>query len=70
MKAYLSFNLNNNEERIKHAQALIATNLALALCDIRERLRQTHKHGSEPMAYEEFFNILSSYNINLYDIME
>jgi hypothetical protein len=68
MKATLSFDLSDQEDKIAHLRAVKSYEMYRALDDLRERLRQIEKYGKEPITQHEFFEIIHSYGINLEDL--
>ncbi len=66
MKAFLSFELTDYDDKMAHARAVKALDLILALNHIQDRLRSYAKYEPDKhFEQSEFFEILDSYNINL-----
>ena len=74
MKATLQFNLDNPDDKIEHMRCVKATDMALMLWDIKQKIRSKLKYSedlSEDELYQwevmqdEFYSIADDYGINL-----
>lgn len=78
MKAKLTFNLDDPEDRKAHKRCVKATDMAIALFDIQYNLyRKCVKEGKSPeynegilMAFEGIESILEENNINLEELID
>lgn len=76
MKATLTFDLNDSDERAEHKRAIQATDAYLVLWDLDQELRQKLKYseltGEREIAYseirEKLHDLLSNYGVNLDDL--
>jgi len=69
MKGILEFDLNDFEDRESFNRANKALDMALALVEIREKLRNHEKYEAAPLDRGEFFNILEEHGINLEELV-
>jgi len=69
MKAILEFDLNNHEEHRAHLRAIKGLDACLALSEIRSKLRAREKYDAEELTQEKFFDILSTFNIDLDELI-
>ena len=74
MKATLEFNLDNPDDKMEHMRCVKATDMALMLWDIKQKIRSKLKYSedlSEDELYQwevmqdEFYSIADDYGINL-----
>ena len=74
MKAKLKFDLDNPEDKMEHMRCVKATDMALMLWDIKQKIRSKLKYSedlSEDELYQwevmqdEFYSIADDYGINL-----
>ena len=74
MEAILKFNLDNPDDKIDHMRCVKATDMALMLWDIKQKIRSKLKYSndlSEDELYQwevmqdEFYSIADDYGINL-----
>jgi len=71
MKAILKYNLPEEEKEFNRAAR--ATDMALALVDIEQYFRNVEKYETKEsieQIREKFYNILTSYDINLDNLIE
>ena len=64
-KATLSFDLDDQDDKLAFHRAALALELALVLWDVDQRLRETDKYGKEAMTREEFRIVLGNNGIDL-----
>ena len=74
MKATLQFNLDNPDDKMEHMRCVKATDMALMLWDIKQKIRSKLKY-SEDLSEDElhqwevmqdvFYSIADDYGINL-----
>lgn len=69
MKAVLTFDLSDIDDQYAHKRAIKSLDMALALNSIYNRIRDTVKHDRTPITMEEFSEILSTYGVNLDDLV-
>lgn len=69
MKAILKFDLCDFDDKRLHYVALKGIDLAMALFDLSERFRSVEKHDKPPVTRNEFYEVLSKYNINLDELI-
>jgi len=74
MKAKLKFDLDNPDDKMEHMRCVKATDMALMLWDIKQKIRSKLKYSndlSEDELYQwevmqdEFYSIADDYGINL-----
>ena len=74
MEAILKFNLDNADDKMEHMRCVKATDMALMLWDIKQKIRSKLKYSndlSEDELYQwevmqdEFYSIADDYGINL-----
>ena len=74
MKATLKFDLDNPDDKMEHMRCVKATDMALMLWDIKQKIRSKLKYSndlSEDELYQwevmqdEFYSIAADYGINL-----
>ena len=74
MKATLEFDLDNPDDKMEHMRCVKATDMALMLWDIKQKIRSKLKYSndlSEDELYQwevmqdEFYSIADDYGINL-----
>lgn len=69
MKAALAFDLSDIDDQYAHKRAIKALDMALALNSTYNRIKDTFKHDKAPITMEEFSEILSTYGVNLDDLV-
>lgn len=71
MKAVLSFDMGDYDDRLAHLQAVKAKELVLALNAVQDRLRYYAKYDAEKtLEQDEFIEILDKYNIDLQSLLQ
>ena len=74
MKANLKFDLDNPEDRVDHMRCVKATDMALMLWDIKQKIRSKLKYSDDlsedelhqwEVMQDEFYSIADDYGINL-----
>jgi hypothetical protein len=82
MKATLSYNLNDPDDRMAHMRAVKSLDMASALFDITRNLKKKIEHRYEDIdninndvfdgidaVFDEICNILESHNINIDELI-
>ena len=79
MKAKLEFDLDNPDDKMAHMRCVKATDMAIMLWDIKQKIRSKLKYGeylSEAefhqweVMQDEFYSIASEYGINLDELIQ
>jgi len=73
MKAILTFNLDDPDDRMAHLRCVKAINLALALFDIEGYLRGKEKYDGCEISgetREQLYEIMNKYDITLDNLMQ
>jgi len=74
MEAILKFNLDNPDDKIEHMRCVKATDMALMLWDIKQKIRSKLKYSDDlsedelhqwEVMQDEFYSIADDYGINL-----
>jgi hypothetical protein len=74
MKANLKFDLDNPDDRVEHMRCVKATDMALMLSDIKQKIRSKLKYSEDlsedelhqwEVMQDEFYSIADDYGINL-----
>jgi len=74
MKAKLEFDLDNPDDKIAHMRCVKATDMALMLWDIKQKIRSKLKYSDDlsedelhqwEVMQDEFYSIADDYGINL-----
>ena len=74
MEAILKFNLDNPDDKIDHMRCVKATDMALMLWDIKQKIRSKLKYSNDlsedelhqwEVMQDEFYSIADDYGINL-----
>ena len=74
MKAKLEFDLDNPDDKIAHMRCVKATDMALMLWDIKQKIRSKLKYSEDlsedelhqwEVMQDEFYSIADDYGINL-----
>ena len=74
MEAILKFNLDNPDDKIAHMRCVKATDMALMLWDIKQKIRSKLKYSNDlsedelhqwEVMQDEFYSIADDYGINL-----
>jgi len=74
MKAKLEFDLDNPDDRMGHMRCVKATDMALMLWDIKQKIRSKLKYSNDlsedelhqwEVMQDEFYSIADDYGINL-----
>lgn len=74
MKAKLKFDLDNADDKIEHMRCVKATDMALMLWDIKQKIRSKLKYSNDlsedelhqwEVMQDEFYSIADDYGINL-----
>ena len=74
MEAILKFNLDNPDDKIEHMRCVKATDMALMLWDIKQKIRSKLKYSNDlsedelhqwEVMQDEFYSIADDYGINL-----
>lgn len=63
--ATIKYDLSDPDDSLAFNRASKALDMALALHDLSNRLRETYKHDKPPITQEEFYAILSDHELNL-----
>ena len=79
MKATLSYNLNDPDDRMAHMRAVKSLDMAMALWDIARNSKKSlewsidgkdmNKYEVIDMVYEKIWDILEEHNIRLDDLL-
>jgi hypothetical protein len=79
MKAKLEFDLDNPDDKIAHMRCVKATDMAIMLWDIKQKIRSKLKYGEDlsesefhqwELMQDEFYSIASEYGINLDELIQ
>ncbi len=79
MEAILKFNLDNPDDKIAHMRCVKATDMALMLWDIKQKIRSKLKYSDDlsedelhqwEVMQDEFYSIASEYGINLDELIQ
>ena len=79
MKAKLEFDLDNPDDKMAHMRCVKATDMALMLWDIKQKIRSKLKYGEDlsesefhqwELMQDEFYSIASEYGINLDELIQ
>lgn len=79
MEAILKFNLDNPDDKIDHMRCVKATDMALMLWDIKQKIRSKLKYSYDlsedelhqwEVMQDEFYSIADSYGINIDELIE
>ena len=74
MEAILKFNLDNPDDKMEHMRCVKATDMALMLWDIKQKIRSKLKYSNDlseaefhqwEIMQDEFYSIADDYGINL-----
>ena len=74
MKAKLKFDLDNADDKMEHMRCVKATDMALMLWDIKQKIRSKLKYSDDlsedelhqwEVMQDEFYSIADDYGINL-----
>jgi hypothetical protein len=74
MKAKLEFDLDNPDDKMEHMRCIKATDMALMLWDIKQKIRSKLKYSEDlsedelhqwEVMQDEFYSIADDYGINL-----
>jgi hypothetical protein len=74
MKAKLEFDLDNPDDKMAHMRCVKATDMALMLWDIKQKIRSKLKYNEDlsedelhqwEVMQDEFYSIADDYGINL-----
>ena len=74
MKAKLEFDLDNPDDKMEHMRCIKATDMALMLWDIKQKIRSKLKYNEDlsedelhqwEVMQDEFYSIADDYGINL-----
>jgi len=74
MKAKLEFDLDNADDKMEHMRCVKATDMALMLWDIKQKIRSKLKYSNDlsedelhqwEVMQDEFYSIADDYGINL-----
>ena len=74
MKANLKFDLDNPDDKMEHMRCVKATDMALMLWDIKQKIRSKLKYSNDlsedelhqwEVMQDEFYSIADDYGINL-----
>jgi hypothetical protein len=74
MKAKLEFDLDNPDDKMAHMRCVKATDMALMLWDIKQKIRSKLKYSEDlsedelhqwEVMQDEFYSIADDYGINL-----
>jgi hypothetical protein len=74
MKAKLEFDLDNPDDKMEHMRCIKATDMALMLWDIKQKIRRKLKYNEDlsedelhqwEVMQDEFYSIADDYGINL-----
>jgi hypothetical protein len=73
MKATLQFNLDNPDDEMAHMRCVKAKDMALAIWDIQQRLREWMKKSDDVILIDEAQSainlIIESYDINIDELI-
>jgi hypothetical protein len=79
MKAKLEFDLDNPDDKIAHMRCVKATDMALMLWDIKQKIRSKLKYSDDlsedelhqwEVMQDEFYSIADDYGINLDELIQ
>ena len=79
MKAKLEFDLDNPDDKMAHMRCVKATDMAIMLWDIKQKIRSKLKYGEDlseaefhqwEVMQDEFYSIASEYGINLDEFIQ
>lgn len=79
MKAKLEFDLDNPDDKIAHMRCVKATDMALMLWDIKQKIRSKLKYSNDlsedelhqwEVMQDEFYSIADDYGINLDELIQ
>ena len=78
MKATLTFDLNDHDERMAHYRCVEALNMAIVLFEISVNLKKKCMHSAENLedvkgidiCFEQIHELLNDYGINLDKLIE
>jgi|TARA_R100000951_G_scaffold8390_1_gene7662 hypothetical protein len=79
MKAKLEFDLDNPDDKMAHMRCVKATDMAIMLWDIKQKIRSKLKYGEDlseaefhqwEVMQDEFYSIASEYGINLDELIQ
>ena len=79
MKAKLEFDLDNPDDKMEHMRCIKATDMALMLWDIKQKIRSKLKYSEDlsedelhqwEVMQDEFYSIASDYGINLDELIQ
>ena len=79
MKAKLEFDLDNPDDKMAHMRCVKATDMALMLWDIKQKIRRKLKYNEDlsedelhqwEVMQDEFYSIASDYGINLDELIQ
>ena len=79
MEAILKFNLDNADDKMEHMRCVKATDMALMLWDIKQKIRRKLKYGDDlseselhqwEVMQDEFYSIADDYGINLDELIQ
>jgi hypothetical protein len=79
MKAKLEFDLDNPDDKMEHMRCIKATDMALMLWDIKQKIRRKLKYNEDlsedelhqwEVMQDEFYSIASDYGINLDELIQ
>ena len=79
MKAKLEFDLDNPDDKMAHMRCVKATDMAIMLWDIKQKIRSKLKYGEDlsesefhqwELMQDEFYSIASEYGINLDELIQ
>jgi hypothetical protein len=79
MKAKLEFDLDNPDDKMAHMRCVKATDMALMLWDIKQKIRSKLKYNEDlsedefhqwEVMQDEFYSIASDYGINLDELIQ
>ena len=79
MEAILKFNLDNPDDKIAHMRCVKATDMALMLWDIKQKIRSKLKYSDDlsedelhqwEVMQDEFYSIADDYGINLDELIQ
>lgn len=67
-KAIFKFDLNDFDDLQEFRRMSKAKNMAAALWDIKQRIRDSEKYDKPPITLEEFHEVLNNNDVNLDEI--
>jgi hypothetical protein len=79
MEAILKFNLDNPDDKMEHMRCIKATDMALMLWDIKQKIRRKLKYNEDlsedelhqwEVMQDEFYSIADDYGINLDELIQ